>query len=115
MLEIEGQEPLRGDRILMAVGRKPLTAGLGLETVGIALDERGRIPVGEHFHTTAAGIYAIGDVIAGPMLAHKAEDEGIACVEAHRHRLRPRRLRRHPRRLLHRAGDRLAWARPRSN
>ncbi len=82
VLEIEGKEPLRGDRILMAVGRKPLTAGLGLETVGIALDDRGRIPVGEHYRTTAAGIYAIGDVIAGPMLAHKAEDEGIACVEA---------------------------------
>jgi dihydrolipoamide dehydrogenase len=82
VLEIEGREPLRGDRILMAVGRKPLTAGLGLETVGITLDDRGRIPVGEHFRTTAAGVHAIGDVIAGPMLAHKAEDEGLACVEA---------------------------------
>lgn len=82
VLEIEGKEPLRGDRILMAVGRKPLTAGLGLETVGITPDDRGRIPVGEHYRTTAAGIYAIGDVIAGPMLAHKAEDEGVACVEA---------------------------------
>ncbi len=82
VLEIEGHEPLRGDRILMAVGRKPLTAGLGLETVGITLDDRGRIPVGAHYRTTAAGIHAIGDVIAGPMLAHKAEDEGVACVEA---------------------------------
>ncbi len=81
VVEIEGREPLRGDRVLVAVGRKPCTEGLGLKTVGIALDERGRIPVDEHFRTAAAGVYAIGDVIAGPMLAHKAEEEGIACVE----------------------------------
>ena len=58
-----------------------MTANLGLETVGITLDEQGRIAVDEHFGTSATGIYAIGDVIRGPMLAHKASEEGIACVE----------------------------------
>jgi dihydrolipoamide dehydrogenase len=67
--------------VLVAVGRKPYTEGLGLETVGIKLDNRGRIEVDKHFQTSAPGIYAIGDVIAGPMLAHKAEDEGVACAE----------------------------------
>jgi dihydrolipoamide dehydrogenase len=81
VVEIEGREPLHGDRVLVAVGRKPYTEGLGLETVGIELDERGRIPVDAHFATKAGGVYAIGDVIAGPMLAHKAEEEGVACVE----------------------------------
>jgi len=71
----------RFDIVLVAVGRRPYTADLGLETVGIETDERGRIPVGAHFETAVAGIYAIGDVIAGPMLAHKAEDEGVAAVE----------------------------------
>jgi dihydrolipoamide dehydrogenase len=59
----------------------PYTEGLGLETVGVKLDNRGRIPVDPHFATSAPGIYAIGDVIAGPMLAHKAEDEGVAVAE----------------------------------
>jgi dihydrolipoamide dehydrogenase len=77
----EGGEPLHCDRILVAVGRKPNTDGLGLDSVSIKLDEQGRIPVNEHFATSVAGIYAIGDVIRGPMLAHKAEEEGIACVE----------------------------------
>ncbi len=81
VVECEGVEPLRCDRVLVAVGRVPYTEGLGLETVGIALDERGRIPVDAHWRTTAPGIYAIGDVIPGPMLAHKAEDEGVACAE----------------------------------
>ncbi len=81
VVEIEGQEPLAADRVLVAVGRKPFTDGLGLESLGIELDERGRIPVDDHFQTRAAGVYAIGDVIAGPMLAHKAEEEGTACVE----------------------------------
>ena len=69
------------DRVLAAVGRQPNTEKLGLDTVGIELDDRGRIPVNEHLATRADGIHAIGDVIEGPMLAHKAEDEGIACVE----------------------------------
>ena len=80
-VEIEGAEPVTCDRVLLAVGRIPNTENLGLDTVGIALDERGRIPVDDHFATPAAGVYAIGDVIRGPMLAHKAEEEGIACVE----------------------------------
>ncbi len=69
------------DKVLVAVGRKPYTDGLGLKTVGITTDEQGRIPVDAHFKTSAAGIYAIGDVIPGPMLAHKAEEEAVACVE----------------------------------
>ncbi len=81
VVTVEGKEPLRADRVLVSVGRAPMTEGLGLETVGIAVDERGRIPVNERFETSAAGIYAIGDVIRGAMLAHKAEEEGIACVE----------------------------------
>ena len=69
------------DKVLVAVGRKPYTDRLGLETVGITTDEKGRIPVDAHFKTSADGIYAIGDVIPGPMLAHKAEEEAVACVE----------------------------------
>ncbi len=81
VVEAQGQEPLLCDRVLVAVGRVPHTRRLGLENVGIALDNKGRIPVDQHFATGVAGVYAIGDVIAGPMLAHKAEDEGMACVE----------------------------------
>ncbi len=77
----EDRSNLRCSHVLVAVGRKPYTEGLGLDTVGIEPDERGRIPVDEHFNTSAEGIYAIGDVIRGPMLAHKASDEGVACVE----------------------------------
>ena len=69
------------DVVLVAVGRRPNTEGLGLENVGIELDGQGRIPVGERFETSAPGVYAIGDVIAGPMLAHKAEEEGVAAAE----------------------------------
>jgi dihydrolipoamide dehydrogenase len=81
IVEIDGAGPVECDRVLVAVGRAPYTEGLGLDSVGLELDERGRIPVNEHFVTNVDGIYAIGDVIRGPMLAHKAEDEGIACVE----------------------------------
>lgn len=80
-VEVEGMEPVRADRVLLAVGRAPNTEGLGLDAVSIATDGRGRIEVDEHFHTSAPGFLAIGDVIRGPMLAHKAEEEGIACVE----------------------------------
>jgi len=76
-----GADTLVCDRVLVAVGRKPYTAGLGLEAAGISLDERGRIPVDEHLRTTAEGVWAVGDVVAGPMLAHKAEEEGIAAAE----------------------------------
>jgi dihydrolipoamide dehydrogenase len=80
--EKDGKEiEFEADKILVAVGRKPYTERLGLESVGIQTDEKGRIPVDKHFKTTAHGIYAIGDVIPGPMLAHKAEEEGVACVE----------------------------------
>lgn len=80
-VEVEGGETVRCDRVLMAVGRRPYTSGLGLETVGVETDRRGFVPVDEHYQTAAANVYAVGDVIGGAMLAHKAEEEGIACVE----------------------------------
>ena len=81
MVEVDGRDPIQCDQVLLCTGRVPMTEGLGLESVGISLDERGRIPVNGHFQTSADGVYAIGDVIEGPMLAHKAEEEGVACVE----------------------------------
>ena len=69
------------DKVLVSVGRRPFAEGVGAGKIGVALDDRGRIKVDERFRTNVPGIYAIGDVIAGPMLAHKAEEEGIACVE----------------------------------
>src|SRR6266550_3971444 len=69
------------DKVLVSVGRRPFSEGVGAEKVGVEFDDRKRIKVDKHFRTNIEGIYAIGDVIAGPMLAHKAEDEGIACVE----------------------------------
>lgn len=78
----DGQkEKLIADKVLVAVGRKPYTENLGLEAVGIKLDERGRVAVNDHYQTSVASIYAIGDVIEGPMLAHKAEEEGVAVAE----------------------------------
>jgi dihydrolipoamide dehydrogenase len=74
-------DPIETDVVLVAIGRRPYTEGLGLEQAGVAVDERGRVAVDAHFQTNVAGIYAIGDVIAGPMLAHKAEDEGVAVAE----------------------------------
>ena len=74
-------EILDADVALVAIGRKPFTEGLGLDIVGVALDERGRVRVDAHYKSSVDGIYAIGDVIVGPMLAHKAEDEGIAVAE----------------------------------
>jgi dihydrolipoamide dehydrogenase len=74
-------ELLDADVALVAIGRKPFTEGLGLDIVGVALDERGRVRVDAHYKSSVDGIYAIGDVVAGPMLAHKAEDEGIAIAE----------------------------------
>ena len=73
-------ETIEADVALIAIGRVPYTEGLGLDELGVAM-ERGRVTVDAHFATNVAGIYAIGDVIAGPMLAHKAEDEGIAVAE----------------------------------
>jgi dihydrolipoamide dehydrogenase len=80
-VSVEGQPDIECDRVLVAVGRVPNTTGLGLNTVGIELDPRGRVPIDDQFRTYVAGFYAIGDVVRGPMLAHKAEEEGIACVE----------------------------------
>nr|MCU0945841.1 dihydrolipoyl dehydrogenase [Rubritepida sp.] len=74
-------ETLRADVVLVAIGRRPYLAGLGLEAVGVALDERGRVRTDGHFATNVPGIWAIGDAIAGPMLAHKAEEEGVALAE----------------------------------
>jgi dihydrolipoamide dehydrogenase len=82
-------EPVKGgdaktieaDVVLVATGRKPYTEGLGLEDVGVKQDKQGRVEIDDHFKTNVDGIYAIGDVVAGPMLAHKAEDEGVAVAE----------------------------------
>jgi dihydrolipoamide dehydrogenase len=74
-------ETLAADIVLVAIGRRPYTEGLGLEAAGVALDERKRVQVDAHYATNVPGIYAIGDVIAGPMLAHKGEDEGVAVAE----------------------------------
>jgi dihydrolipoamide dehydrogenase len=74
-------ETVETDVALVAIGRVPYTDGLGLEAVGVKCDNRGRVVVDRHFASSVPGIYAIGDVIAGPMLAHKAEDEGVAVAE----------------------------------
>ena len=81
VVETEGNEPIVADRVLVAAGRLPNTDGLNLEAAGLKTDEKGRIAVDSHYKTAVEGIYAIGDVIAGPMLAHKAEEEGVAVVE----------------------------------
>ena len=74
-------ETIEADVVLVAIGRRPFTEGLGLEAAGVELDQRKRVKVDGHYQTNVPGIYAIGDVIAGPMLAHKAEDEGVAVAE----------------------------------
>src|SRR3954468_713752 len=74
-------ETLTADVVLVAIGRRPFTDGLGLDEIGVARDQAGRIEVDADFASNVSGIYAIGDVISGPMLAHKAEEEGIAVVE----------------------------------
>jgi dihydrolipoamide dehydrogenase len=82
VLESKGVEKEESyDVVLVAVGRRAYTGGLGLEDVGVAIDERGRIPVDAEYRTNVEGIYAIGDCTPGPMLAHKAEDEAVVCVE----------------------------------
>ncbi len=75
------REELTTDVVLVAIGRRPYTEGLGLETIGVTVDNKGRIKVDENFATNVKGVYAIGDVIAGPMLAHKASEEGVALAE----------------------------------
>ncbi|MCX7364494.1 MAG: FAD-dependent oxidoreductase, partial [Alphaproteobacteria bacterium] len=74
-------ETLDADVVLVAIGRRPFVAGLGLDKLGVKLSPRGRIEVDAHFQTSVAGLYAIGDAIDGPMLAHKASEDGVACVE----------------------------------
>ncbi|MEM8739590.1 MAG: dihydrolipoyl dehydrogenase [Planctomycetota bacterium] len=80
-VERDGADPVKADRVLMAVGRKPHTQGLGLENIGLETNARGQIEVDAQFQTKVPGVYAVGDCVPGPMLAHKAEEEGIACVE----------------------------------
>ena len=75
------KQELKADVVLVAIGRRPFTQGLGLEALGVAMDKRGFIQVDEDYQTSVNGIYAIGDAIPGPMLAHKAEEDGIAAVE----------------------------------
>lgn len=76
-----GSEEIDCDRVLVAVGRRPLTAGIGLEDLGVTCDEKGRVVVDAEYRSTVPGIYAVGDLVAGPMLAHKASEEGVVCVE----------------------------------
>jgi dihydrolipoamide dehydrogenase len=80
-VESGAKETLEVDVVLVSIGRKPYTAGLGLEAAGVKVDKRGIVETDDHFRTNVPNIYAIGDVIKGPMLAHKAEEEGIAVVE----------------------------------
>ena len=81
VVEADGQDPIKCDRVLLAVGRAPYTEGLGLDSVGIETDKRGRVLTNDHLETAAPGVFAIGDVTTGAMLAHKAEEEGIAVAE----------------------------------
>ena len=76
-----GKEEIKADVVLVAIGRRAYTAGLGLKELNVKLDDRGRVEVDSHYASSVPGIYAIGDVIAGPMLAHKAEEDGVACAE----------------------------------
>jgi dihydrolipoamide dehydrogenase len=78
---IEGAEPVVADRVLVATGRRPNSEGLGLEEAGVQVDAGGRVVVDAGFATSVPGVYAIGDLIHGPMLAHKAEEDGVALVE----------------------------------
>ena len=81
VVKIKGQDPLTAERVLLCTGRVPNTGSIGLDTVGIETDARGTIQIDENFTTSATGVYAIGDCVPGAMLAHKASEEGIACVE----------------------------------
>lgn len=81
VVHCKDQEPIRAERILVCTGRSPNTTNIGLESIGVATDKRGFVTVNENYQTSASNIFAIGDCIGGAMLAHKASDEGIACVE----------------------------------
>lgn len=80
-LGTQAKSTLEADYVLVSTGRKPYTAGLGLDAIGLATDKAGRVEINPHFETKVKGVYAVGDVVVGPMLAHKAEEEGIAAVE----------------------------------
>ncbi len=80
-VQVDGGEDVEADRVLVATGRVPNHEGLGLADVGVQVDERGRVVVDDGFETTVPGVYAIGDLIHGPMLAHKAEEDGVALIE----------------------------------
>lgn len=75
------EETLTSDVCLVAIGRRPYTEGLGCDKAGVKLDSKGRVEINDHFQTNVKGVYAIGDVVSGPMLAHKAEEEGVALAE----------------------------------
>lgn len=75
------EETITTDVCLVAIGRKPYTTGLGCDKVGVKLDSKGRVEINDHFESNVKGIYAIGDVVSGPMLAHKSEEEGVALAE----------------------------------
>ena len=81
LVSLAGSDPLPADRVLVAVGRRPQSAGLGLEAVGVSPDRRGALAVDDGWRTAAEGVYAIGDLVAGPMLAHKATAEGVALAD----------------------------------
>ena len=81
VVNCKGENPIECDRVLVAAGRTPNTKNLGLETAGVTTDQRGFVATDKHFQTSVQGVYAIGDCIGGAMLAHKASEEGIACVE----------------------------------
>ena len=80
---VKGDKPetIEADIVLVSTGRAPVTEGLGLENVGVKVSARGQVEIDDHFATNVPGIFAIGDVVRGPMLAHKAEEEGIAVIE----------------------------------
>ncbi len=77
----KGTEQMEADIVLLSIGRKPYTGGLDLEKAGLSANKYGRIEINKHWQTAKSNIYAIGDVVDGPMLAHKAEEEGIAAIE----------------------------------
>ena len=77
----DSEKQIEADVVLLATGRRPFVDGLGLDKVGVAMTDRGQVAIDDHWRTNVPGIYAIGDAVAGPMLAHKAEDEGMAAAE----------------------------------
>ena len=81
LLKDDSEQSVDADIVLVATGRRPFVEGLGLDEIGVEMTDRGQVRIDAHWRTNVSGIYAIGDVVAGPMLAHKAEDEGTAVAE----------------------------------